>query len=85
MTDPAIVVMDEPTGNLDRRNGEAVLRLVRDLRAAGGATFVIATHDPSVAAAADRTITIVDGLVDGADAEPGAMLTARHDAEGRSR
>lgn len=85
VTDPAIVVMDEPTGNLDRRNGEAVLRLVRDLRAANGATFVIATHDPSVAAAADRTITIVDGLVDGADAEPGAMLTARHDAEGRSR
>jgi len=62
-TAPAIVIMDEPTGNLDTANGETVLRLIHDLRAATGTTFVIATHDPTVAAAADRAVRIVDGLV----------------------
>src|SRR5262245_16700024 len=52
-TNPAIVIMDEPTGNLDKKNGENVLRMIRDLRQATGTTFVIATHDPNVAAAAD--------------------------------
>ena len=71
VTDPAIVILDEPTGNLDRRNGEAVLELVHALRAGAGATFVIATHDPAVATAADRAIVIVDGLVAATD-DPGA-------------
>jgi putative ABC transport system ATP-binding protein len=62
-TDPAIVIMDEPTGNLDRANSENVLRMIRDLRQATGATFVIATHDPTVASAADRAISIVDGQI----------------------
>jgi len=62
-TRPAIVIMDEPTGNLDKTNGENVLRMIGDLRAATGTTFVIATHDPTVAAAADRAISIVDGRV----------------------
>jgi len=62
-TNPAIVIMDEPTGNLDKQNGDNVLQMIRDLRAATGTTFVIATHDPNVAQAADRAIRIVDGLV----------------------
>jgi putative ABC transport system ATP-binding protein len=62
-TNPAIVIMDEPTGNLDQKNSENVLQMVRDLRAATGTTFVIATHDPDVASAADRAIHIVDGMV----------------------
>ena len=62
-TQPAIVIMDEPTGNLDQKNSENVLQMIRDLRAATGTTFIIATHDPNVAAAADRSIHIVDGLV----------------------
>jgi len=62
-TTPAIVIMDEPTGNLDKQNGENVLQMIRDLRRATGTTFVIATHDPDVAAAADRAIRIVDGSV----------------------
>jgi putative ABC transport system ATP-binding protein len=62
-TDPAIVIMDEPTGNLDQRNSENILAMIRDLRDRTGKTFIIATHDPNVARAADRTIHIVDGLV----------------------
>jgi putative ABC transport system ATP-binding protein len=65
-TNPAIVIMDEPTGNLDQRNGDALLRLIREVRAATGTTFVIATHDQRVASAADRTLSIVDGVLDGA-------------------
>jgi putative ABC transport system ATP-binding protein len=65
---PAIVIMDEPTGNLDQKNSENVLQMIRDLRQATGTTFIIATHDPNVAAAADRSIRIVDGLIDEATA-----------------
>lgn len=70
-TRPAIVIADEPTGNLDQRNGQTVLDLIRRLRDETGATFIIATHDPTVAAAAERSISIVDGLV-AADTADGA-------------
>jgi putative ABC transport system ATP-binding protein len=63
VTNPALVVMDEPTGNLDRANGEKVLDLVRELRERTGTTFVIATHDAAVAAAADGAIHLADGRV----------------------
>jgi putative ABC transport system ATP-binding protein len=62
-TNPTIVIMDEPTGNLDKKNGENVLALVRDLRQATGTTFVIATHDTAIAQSADRAIHIVDGRI----------------------
>jgi putative ABC transport system ATP-binding protein len=62
-TNPAIVIMDEPTGNLDKKNSDNVLAMIRELRQATGTTFVIATHDPHVAESADRAIRIVDGLV----------------------
>ena len=62
-TNPAIVIADEPTGNLDARNGENVLRLIADLRNQTGKTFIIATHDPAVASHADRSIRIVDGHI----------------------
>jgi putative ABC transport system ATP-binding protein len=62
-TNPAIIIMDEPTGNLDQQNSDNVLQMIRDLRERTGTTFIIATHDPKVAASADRAIRIVDGLV----------------------
>jgi putative ABC transport system ATP-binding protein len=62
-TDPTIVIMDEPTGNLDQKNSENVLQMIRDLRQRTSKTFIIATHDLNVAGAADRSIRIVDGLV----------------------
>ncbi len=60
---PAIVIADEPTGNLDQSNGQNILDLIRRLRDETGTTFVIATHDPTVAAAAERALHIVDGLL----------------------
>src|SRR5712692_3156287 len=63
VADPAFVIADEPTGNLDARNGENVLKLIAELREQTGKTFIIATHDPVVASHADRAIRIVDGRV----------------------
>jgi putative ABC transport system ATP-binding protein len=62
-TDPAIVIADEPTGNLDAKNGENLLQLIANLRAQTGKTFIIATHDPLVASHADRAIRLVDGTI----------------------
>lgn len=62
-TNPALVIADEPTGNLDARNGENVLKLIAELREQTGKTFIIATHDPVVASHADHAIRIVDGKI----------------------
>ncbi|HXA27975.1 MAG TPA: ABC transporter ATP-binding protein [Candidatus Angelobacter sp.] len=62
-TDPAIVIADEPTGNLDASTGELILQLLDDLRRRLGTTFLIATHDPHTASRAERIVTIVDGLL----------------------
>ncbi|MBV9616721.1 MAG: ABC transporter ATP-binding protein [Ktedonobacteraceae bacterium] len=69
-TDPALVIADEPTGNLDAKNGENVLQLIAYLRQQTGKTFIIATHDPVVASHADHAIRIVDGRI--ADLETAA-------------
>jgi putative ABC transport system ATP-binding protein len=63
---PSILLADEPTGNLDSINSEAVMNLLRDLHA-NGATICMVTHDPRYADIADRTIHLLDGrVVDGA-------------------
>ncbi|MEB3299723.1 MAG: ABC transporter ATP-binding protein [Candidatus Sericytochromatia bacterium] len=58
---PGLVVADEPTGNLDRDTGKTVLRLLCELLAEGNGGVLMVTHDPEVAAVADRTLTLVDG------------------------
>ena len=58
---PQVVVADEPTGNLDSHTGAAVVALLAELRREEGATLVLATHDPRVAAAADRLVELADG------------------------
>jgi putative ABC transport system ATP-binding protein len=60
--EPAILLADEPTGNLDSANGEAVMELLRELHR-GGATICIVTHDPRYAGYADRSIRLFDGRV----------------------
>jgi putative ABC transport system ATP-binding protein len=72
-TDPDLVIADEPTGNLDARNGENVLKLITELRDQTGKTFIIATHDPIVALHADRAIRIVDGKVAELDTSHGRI------------
>ncbi len=72
-TDPAFVIADEPTGNLDARNGENVLKLIAELREQTGKTFIIATHDPVVASHADRSICIVDGKIAELDSSHGII------------
>ena len=62
-TDPAFVLADEPTGNLDAKNSENVLKLIAYLRAETGKTFIIATHDLIVASHADRSIRLLDGTI----------------------
>ncbi|KQM68120.1 ABC transporter [Sphingomonas sp. Leaf17] len=60
---PALVFADEPTGNLDAATGAAVMDLLFDRRAATGATLVVITHDPSLAARCDRVVTLGDGVI----------------------
>ena len=59
---PSIVLADEPTGNLDSRNGEAVMTLMRELNR-DGATICMVTHDPRYAKHADRSVHLFDGRV----------------------
>jgi putative ABC transport system ATP-binding protein len=60
--DPLILLADEPTGNLDSANGEAVMNLLRELHQ-GGATICMVTHDPRYSEFADRTIHLFDGRI----------------------
>jgi putative ABC transport system ATP-binding protein len=60
---PAIIIADEPTGNLDGKNGAKLLELIAELRERTGTTFIIATHDQRVASAAERIISISDGQI----------------------
>ena len=60
---PALVFADEPTGNLDHATGEAIMDLLLTRRAETGATLVIITHDPGLAARCERVITLADGNI----------------------
>jgi putative ABC transport system ATP-binding protein len=66
--DPLILLADEPTGNLDSKNGEAVMELMSELHRAG-ATICMVTHDPRYAAYSDRSIHLFDGRVVAESAE----------------
>lgn len=61
--DPSIILADEPTGSLDSRTSQRVLRKLRELQEDEGVTLVVVTHEPDVAAMASRTIRILDGVI----------------------
>jgi putative ABC transport system ATP-binding protein len=71
--EPAILLADEPTGNLDSKNGEAVMDLLRELHR-GGTTICMVTHDPRYARYADRTVHMFDGQIVREEAMPAAEL-----------
>jgi len=60
---PAIILADEPTGNLDSKSTDEIMDLLRKLNREQGTTFVVVTHNPTVARAADRIVTVRDGRV----------------------
>ncbi len=64
--EPALILADEPTGNLDSATGERVIHLVFDLQKRSGATLVLITHDESLARRCDRTLRLIDGRIAGA-------------------
>jgi len=64
VTDPVIVLADEPTGNLDSESGDEILRLLRRACDEKGQTIVMVTHDPKAAEYADRIVRLKDGLVE---------------------
>jgi ABC-type lipoprotein export system ATPase subunit/ABC-type lipoprotein release transport system permease subunit len=63
VNDPQLILADEPTGNLDSSTGAEVMRLLRELNTERGVTLIIVTHDPEVAAYADRIVHLRDGQI----------------------
>jgi lipoprotein-releasing system ATP-binding protein len=76
VTSPSVVLMDEPTGNLDPQTAKVILDLLLELNQALQISFVVVTHDPAIAARMDRTVKLTDGkLIDGqlVEAEPAVV------------
>lgn len=64
ITNPKIILADEPTGNLDTKTGREIIGLMKRLNREKGQTFIVVTHDPRIAEEADRTIYLRDGLLE---------------------
>jgi putative ABC transport system ATP-binding protein len=64
VAEPVVLLADEPTGNLDSHRGREIMELIQSLNRERGITILIVTHDPSIAAFADRVIRFVDGQIE---------------------
>ena len=65
VTQPAIIMADEPTGNLDSKSGEEIMKLLLDLNTKLGTTLIIITHSSEVASETHRVLRLRDGLLEG--------------------
>lgn len=63
VTNPEIILADEPTANLDHQNGEIILNLMMEMNKKTGTTFIFSTHDPKVFSLATRKVNIFDGMI----------------------
>ncbi len=74
INEPAIVLADEPTGELDTHTAAEVMALLHDLNQTQGQTFIVVTHDPDVAEKTDRTIYLSDGMVEREEKRSGVFV-----------
>jgi putative ABC transport system ATP-binding protein len=63
VNEPAIILADEPTGNLDTTSGEEIMEILLDLNRTRGTTLIVVTHDPEIAGMTNRIVRILDGLI----------------------
>ncbi len=75
VNDPAIILADEPTGNLDSKSGAEIMDILLGLNKSRGATLVFVTHDPTIAARTQRVVRLHDGLID-RDGHPEKVIGA---------
>jgi ABC-type lipoprotein export system ATPase subunit len=85
VNDPAVVLADEPTGELDTETSDALMGMLRDLNRERGVTVVVVTHDPGVARVTDRVVRLSDGRIvaDASRTEPGFARALGADGTGR--
>jgi len=82
-SEPAIILADEPTGNLDTRSGEEVMAVFQKLNRERGITVILVTHDPDIARHAERIVWVRDGLVERAEQVADRILADEsHESEG---
>ncbi len=82
ITDPVVLLADEPTGNLDSATGQAILKVFEDLHAAGK-TVIMVTHDPAIGARCERVVRLRDGLIESdIRNDPASRLAAIASAQG---
>jgi putative ABC transport system ATP-binding protein len=74
--DAPILLADEPTGNLDSKAGRMVIEALQDIHHQHGLTIIMVTHDPSIAATADRILTMLDGRIEGEETPKAPGLLA---------
>ena len=68
---PDLIIADEPTGELDRDNGQRIMELLHALNSNGETTVLLASHDPEAVSAAERIVTLVDGQIETEQTEEG--------------